>query len=146
MNTKHAPQAKAKRAKDQIGNRSIRKEGQRVFKVEAIEIVARETDFVEWESNSAGFKRILLFDGTSFQRPKELAKFFRGSGGGGSEAAIKITFGYDIKADNFFYLLSDGVANENLSQNGFHHQMKICTCTKTTRGGVFLFSARHYAM
>ena len=75
------------------------------------------------EAIDSYFRRIFILDSTSFQLPKELVQYFRGSGGGGSEAAIKITFGYDIKAGEFFNLISDGVANDSLSQNGFHHKM-----------------------
>jgi hypothetical protein len=65
------------------------------------------------------FNRIVIFDSTSFQLPEELAPYFRGSGGAGSNAAVKILFGYDLKSYQFFYLLQDGVAHDQLRQNGF---------------------------
>lgn len=70
------------------------------------------------------FKRVILFDSTSFQLPPELAKYFRGSGGGASEAAIKILFGYDLQSGEFFYLLQEGIVHDNFSQNHFHQQMQ----------------------
>ncbi|MGH7456370.1 MAG: IS4 family transposase [bacterium] len=70
------------------------------------------------------FKRILIYDSTSFQLPKELAKYFRGSGGGGSEAAVKILFGYDFKSYHFFYRLQDGVAHDQLHQDDYLQQFE----------------------
>jgi hypothetical protein len=65
------------------------------------------------------FQRIMILDSTSFQLPPALARYFRGSGGGGSEAAVKILFGYDFKAGQFFYRLTDGVTHDHLSDCGF---------------------------
>lgn len=70
------------------------------------------------------FKRILLYDSTSFQPPKELAKYFRGAGGGGSEAAVKILFGYDFKSHHFFYRLQDGSAHDQLHQEDYLQQIE----------------------
>ena len=69
------------------------------------------------------FKRILIYDSTSFQLPEELAKYFRGSGGGGSEAAVKILFGYDLKSHHFFYRLQDGIAHDQLHQDACLQQL-----------------------
>ncbi|MDZ7362929.1 MAG: hypothetical protein ONB46_19735, partial [candidate division KSB1 bacterium] len=44
----------------------------------------------EMAARGPRFNRILIFESTSFQLPEELAMYFRGSGGGGSEAAVKI--------------------------------------------------------
>src|SRR5512145_1263414 len=49
------------------------------------------------------FQRILILDSTFFQLPPTLARYFRGSGGGGSQAAVKILFGY-MDAKGAFYL------------------------------------------
>lgn len=49
------------------------------------------------------FQRILILDSTSFQLPPTLARYFRGSGGGGSQAAVKILFAY-MDAKGAFYL------------------------------------------
>ena len=69
------------------------------------------------------FKRIFLFDSTAFQLPNELAEYFRGSGGGGSDAAIKILLGYDCKSSQFFYVLEDGTAPDHLINYGFINKM-----------------------
>jgi hypothetical protein len=70
------------------------------------------------------FNRILIFDSTSFQLPAELANYFRGSGGGGSEAAVKILFGYDFKSYQFCYRLQDGVAHDQLHLGDDFQQIK----------------------
>ena len=69
------------------------------------------------------FTRILFFDGTSFQLPDELADYFRGSGGGASQAAIKILFGYDIKSCQFLYIIQDGTTPDNLEKSGMFNEL-----------------------
>ena len=43
-----------------------------------------------------GFNRILIKDSTCFQIDASLAQYYPGSGGGGSDAAVRIQFEYDI--------------------------------------------------
>ncbi len=64
------------------------------------------------------FKRVLLFDSTSFQLPEKLAPYFKGSGGCSSNAVIKIIFGYDFKSAQFFYVLLNGTDADHLINNG----------------------------
>lgn len=65
------------------------------------------------------FRRIRLIDSTSFQLPPELASYFRGSGGGASEAAVKILFGYDFKTGDLFYYVSHGTTHDQRLENLF---------------------------
>ena len=64
------------------------------------------------------FERVLIFDSTSFQLPKKLAPYFKGSGGRSSSSAIKIVFGYDFKSVQFFYTLLNGTDADHLINNG----------------------------
>lgn len=59
-----------------------------------------------------GFKRVLVKDSICFQIDESLAKFFPGSGGSGSNAAVRIQFEYDLLC---------GKINE-LSLNAFNEQ------------------------
>ncbi|MDZ7363394.1 MAG: hypothetical protein ONB46_22145 [candidate division KSB1 bacterium] len=54
---------------------------------------------------------------------QKLAKYFRGSGSGGSEAAVKILFGYDLKSHHFFYHLQDGIAHDQMHQEDYLQQL-----------------------
>lgn len=78
----------------------------------------------EIEALASHFHRILIFDSTSFQLPTELAAYFRGSGGGASEAAIKILFGYDFKAGQLFYHVTEGTTHDQLTDCGFLQQIE----------------------
>ena len=71
------------------------------------------------------FVRILIFDSTSFQLPAELAAYFRGSGGGASEAAVKILFGYDFKAGALFYHVTAGATHDQLTDSGFLQKIEV---------------------
>lgn len=64
------------------------------------------------------FKRVLLFDSTSFQLPETLVPYFKGSGGCSSNSVIKIIFGYDFKSAQFFYVLLNGTDADHLINNG----------------------------
>ncbi len=59
-----------------------------------------------------GFKRILIKDSTCFQIDESLAQCYPGSGGGGSDASIRIQFEYDVLS---------GKIND-LSVNAFNRQ------------------------
>lgn len=59
-----------------------------------------------------GFKRILIKDSTCFQIDESLSQYYPGSGGGGSEASIRIQFEYDVLS---------GKIND-LSVNSFNEQ------------------------
>lgn len=65
------------------------------------------------------FKHIIIWDSTSFQLPKELAEYFKGSGGDASNSAIKIQFGYDIKSGCFIHKLQDGTSSDSSYHNNF---------------------------
>jgi len=65
------------------------------------------------------FNQVLIVDSTSFQLPEELADVFTGCGGSGSEAGIKIQFGYDLKNSKFFYLFQNGKTPDNHAKNSF---------------------------
>ena len=71
-----------------------------------------------------GFKRIILFDSTSFQLPETLTEYFKGSGGDASPSAIKILFGYDLKGAKFFYLLLNGTDADHLLKSGIIEEIK----------------------
>lgn len=73
----------------------------------------------EVQTMQTHFRRIRLIDSTSFQLPPELASHFRGSGGGASEAAVKILFGYDFKTGDLFYYVSDGTRHDQRLENLF---------------------------
>lgn len=64
------------------------------------------------------FNRILIFDSTAFQLPEALARYFRGVGGDGPQAAVKILFGYDFKSCRFLYRLREGTAPDQLEPHG----------------------------
>lgn len=66
----------------------------------------------------AQFGEVIIVDSTSFQVPANLAHLFKGAGGSGSAAAIKIRFGYDLKVGRFFYKIQAGNASDNQTGNG----------------------------
>jgi hypothetical protein len=70
------------------------------------------------------FKSILIFDSTSFQLPKELAAYFRGNGGDGPTAAVKIFFGYDFKSCRFTYRLTDGTVPDQRVPHGLLEEIQ----------------------
>jgi hypothetical protein len=70
------------------------------------------------------FKHILIFDSTVFQLPKELAVYFRGFGGEGSTAAVKILFGFDFKCCRFLYRIVHGTTPDQLAPHGFLEEIQ----------------------
>lgn len=51
-----------------------------------------------------GFERIQIKDSTSFQISKELEQYYKGSGGSGSPAAMRIQFEYDLLTGSVMHL------------------------------------------
>ena len=77
------------------------------------------------------FKRILIKDSTCFQIDESLAQYYPGSGGGGSNASIRIQFEYDILS---------GKIND-LSVNAFNKQDakdSLATIELTQEGDLIL--------
>ena len=70
------------------------------------------------------FNRVYLVDSTGVQLPPRLAKFFRGSGGNASKAALKIQFCYDLKSGCFSFQITEGRKPDNHSDNGFLDQLE----------------------
>lgn len=65
------------------------------------------------------FERIMITDSTAFQLSEKLAKYFAGSGGSASKAAVKIQFAYDLKSSQFLCLIQDGKTPDNRYDNSF---------------------------
>ncbi|EMA6345232.1 IS4 family transposase [Bacillus cytotoxicus] len=60
------------------------------------------------------FKRIRILDSTMFQLPNHYANIYKGFGGGGSEAGIKIQLEYDLLSGNFLQMdVNHAVSNDN---------------------------------
>jgi hypothetical protein len=70
------------------------------------------------------FVEVIIVDSTSFQVPANLAHLFKGAGGSGSEASIKIRFGYDLKSGRFFYKIQSGNASDNQKGNGVVEEVR----------------------
>ena len=47
------------------------------------------------------FTRIRILDSTAFQLPAQYASSYKGVGGGGSEAGVKIQLEYELISENF---------------------------------------------
>lgn len=52
------------------------------------------------------FNRIIVSDSTIFQLPSEFSNVYRGSGGGGSTAAMKVQYSYDVVSGSIITLLN----------------------------------------
>lgn len=81
--------------------------------------------------NIKGFNRILIKDSVCFQIDESLVKYYKGSGGSGSKAAMRIQLEYDIL---------NGKIND-LSINAFNDQDasdSIATIEKTEKGDLII--------
>jgi len=65
------------------------------------------------------FKRVLILDSTIIELPTQLAESFKGAGGDGSKASLKIQFCYDLKVGSFFYVIQQGVSSDGKYENSF---------------------------
>ncbi|MCP8971387.1 IS4 family transposase [Ectobacillus ponti] len=74
-------------------------------------------------SLSSPFSRIRILDSTSFQLPASYASAYRGSGGGGSEAGVKIQLEYELLSGTFLEL----EANHGVSSDAKYGQTRIAT-------------------
>ena len=82
------------------------------FLKEALERMLKQQLYIGSSQYFQSFKRILIKDSTCFQIDESLAKDYPGSGGGGSDASVRIQFEYDI--------LSGSI--NDLSVNAFNEQ------------------------
>lgn len=62
-------------------------------------VLSRKLDRDELLENAAFFNRIIVKDSTVFQLPAEYSEKYKGSGGGASEAGIKLQYEYNLKAN-----------------------------------------------
>ncbi len=76
-----------------------------------------EIEFLE------NFAHVIILDSTAFQLPQTLAEIFRGHGGSTSKSVVKIQFGYDLKSNQFFYEIQDGISSDTSYKNNFINQM-----------------------
>jgi len=90
----------------------------------------------QFESNEVAlleskFKRVLIKDSVCFQIDESLAKYYRGSGGDGSEASIRIQFEYELLRGTI----------TDLSINAFNEQDakdSLATIEKTREGDLII--------
>lgn len=66
----------------------------------SFDLLKSKLDRSELLNSAACFNRIILKDSTVFQLPAEHSKRYKGSGGGASEAGIKIQFEYNLKSND----------------------------------------------
>ncbi|MES5957328.1 IS4 family transposase [Bacillus fungorum] len=59
------------------------------------------------KSLSSRFTRIRILDSTSFQLPSSYAEMYKGFGGGGSEAGVKIQLEYELLSGEFLGMTAD---------------------------------------
>lgn len=62
-------------------------------------VLSRKLDRDELLENAVFFNRIIVKDSTVFQLPAEYSEKYKGSGGGASEAGIKLQYEYNLKAN-----------------------------------------------
>lgn len=65
------------------------------------------------------FRKVLILDSTIIELPAQLAEHFKGAGGDGSKASLKIQFCYDLKLGSFFYFIQQGVSSDGKYENSF---------------------------
>lgn len=62
------------------------------------------------------FKRIVVEDSTSFQIPEMFAAQYKGSGGGASDAAVKIQYAYDLISQKIISMVAQAGVNPDSKQ------------------------------
>jgi hypothetical protein len=62
------------------------------------------------------FHRIVVEDSTSFQVPEMFAYKYKGSGGGASDAAIKIQYAYDLISEKIISMVAQSGVNPDSKQ------------------------------
>ena len=65
---------------------------------------------------AGAFQRIIVEDSTHYQLPPAFAVKYKGSGGGASEAAVKIQFAYDLLSQQTIEMVSQSGNNSDLKQ------------------------------
>ncbi|EOP00643.1 IS4 family transposase, partial [Bacillus cereus] len=64
-------------------------------------------------SLSSRFTRIRILDSTSFQLPSSYAEIYKGFGGGGSEAGVKIQLEYELLSGEFLGMTVDNATSND---------------------------------
>jgi hypothetical protein len=62
------------------------------------------------------FQRIVIEDSTTFQLPEMFAQKYKGSGGGASDAAVKIQYAYDLISQKIIVMLVQAGVNPDSQQ------------------------------
>lgn len=67
-------------------------------------------------SLSSRFTRIRILDSTSFQLPSSYSEIYKGFGGGGSEAGVKIQLEYELLSGEFLGMTVDNATSNEYGQ------------------------------